>query len=125
MTAFAPPDIFARFPDSQAGAAVAEHRVADVAVAGTVADEPTFFVGKYTHARHETFDIITPHGLHLRVVDNVSLAPPVPVHTGDNIVVAGQLIPTRRGAIVHDTHHCPGPGWHRGGWIEWNGRRYA
>jgi hypothetical protein len=125
MTACAPDDIFARYSDDQAFAAVAAHRVADVAVAGTVADEPTFFMGTRTHARHETFDIITPHGLHLRVVDNVSLAPPVPVHTGDTIVVAGQLIPTNRGAIVHDTHHCPGPGWHRGGWINWGGRRYA
>jgi hypothetical protein len=125
MTASAPDDIFARFPDNQACAAVAAHRVADVAVAGTVADEPMFFMGTRTHAQHETFDIITAHGLHLRVVDNVSLAPPVPLHTGDTIVVAGQLIPTNRGAIVHDTHHCPGPGWHRGGWIEWGGRRYA
>jgi hypothetical protein len=119
------PNIFERFPDNQARAAVAARRVADVAVAGTVEDEPTFFVGRHTHARHETFDIVTPHGLHLRVVDNVSLAPPVPVHAGDTIVVAGQLIPTSQGAIVHDTHHCPGPGWHRGGYIEWNGKRYA
>jgi hypothetical protein len=125
MTACTTPDIFDQYPDGQALAAVSAQRVADVAVAGTVTDEPTFFMGKRTHARHETFDIITPHGLHLRVIDNVSLAPPVPVHSGDTIVVAGQLIPTRRGAIVHDTHHCPGPGWHRGGWIEWDGRRYA
>lgn len=118
-------DVFTRYPDSDACSAVAAHRVADVTVAGTVADEPTFFVGRHTHARHETFDIVTPHGLKLRVVDNVALAPSIPVHTGDNIVVAGQLIPTRDGAIVHDTHHCPGPGWHRGGWIEWGGRRYA
>jgi hypothetical protein len=125
MSSATPPDIFARYPDSQACAAVAAHRVADVAVAGTVADEPTFFVGRRTHARHETFDIITPHGLKLRIVDNVALAPPLPVHSGDNIVVAGQLIPAPGGALVHDTHHCPGPGWHRGGWIEWGGRRYA
>jgi Protein of unknown function (DUF3465) len=125
MTACALPDLFARYPDSQARSAVAAGRVADVAVAGTVADEPTFFIGRHTHAKHETFDIITPHGLKLRIVDNVSLAPSVPVHTGDTVVVAGQLIPTWNGAIVHDTHHCPGPGWHRGGWIEWDGRRYA
>ncbi|HEY5095082.1 MAG TPA: DUF3465 domain-containing protein [Candidatus Eremiobacteraceae bacterium] len=118
-------DVFTRYPDSGACAAVAAHRIADVAVAGTVADEPTFFVGRRTHALHETFDIVTPHGLKLRVVDNVALAPEIPVHAGDNIVVAGQLIPARAGAIVHDTHHWPGPGWHRGGWIEWNGRRYA
>ena len=125
MTTSTPVDVFARYPDDTARAAVAAHRIADVAIAGTVADEPTFFVGRHTHARHETFDIITPHGLKLRIVDNVALAPSIPVHTGDDIVVAGQLIPTRSGAIVHDTHHCPGPGWHRGGWIEWNGRRYA
>ena len=125
MMISAPADVFTRYPDDAARAAVAAHRVADVTVAGTVTDAPSFFVGRRTHARHETFDIITPHGLKLRIVDNVALAPPIPVRTGDNIVVAGQLIPTPGEAIVHDTHHCPGPGWHRGGWIEWEGRRYA
>jgi hypothetical protein len=118
-------DVFAQYPDNAARAAVASRHVADVAVAGTVIDEPTFFIGRRTHAPHETFDVVTPNGLRLRIVDNVSLAPRIPVHTGDDVVVAGQLIPTSDGAIVHDTHHCPGPGWHRGGWIEWRGKRYA
>ena len=117
--------IFARYPDDASRAAVAAHRVADVVVAGTVEDEPTFFVGRRTHAPHEAFDIVTPHGLKLRIVDNVKLAPAIGVHAGDTIAVAGQLIPARGEAIIHDTHHCPGPGWHRGGWIEWKGRRYA
>ena len=120
-----PSDVFGRYPDNAARKAVATRHVADVAVAGTVIDEPAFFIGRTTHAAHETFDIVTPHGLRLRVVDNVSLAPRIPVHAGDDIVVAGQLIPTHAGAIIHDTHHCPGPGWHRGGWIEWRGRRYS
>ena len=117
-------DLFARYPDSDARAAVATHRVADVTVAGTVTDRPSFFVGHKTHALHETFDIITPGGMALRIVDNVSLAPAIGVHPGDAVVVAGQLIPTSGEPIVHDTHHCPGPGWHRGGWIEWHGVRY-
>jgi hypothetical protein len=113
------------YSDAAALAAVAANRVADVAVEGSVIDQPTFFTGRHTHARHETFDIVTEHGLRLRVVDNVSLAPAIPVQIGDSVVVQGQLVPKPGESLIHDTHHCPGPGWHRGGWIEWRGHRYA
>ncbi len=114
-----------QYSDAATLAAIAAHRVTDVAVSGTVADRPTFFTGRHVHARHETFDIITEHGLELRIVDNVSLAPAIAVQPGDSVVVQGQLIPKDGESIIHDTHHCPGPGWHRGGWIEWRGQRYA
>jgi hypothetical protein len=113
------------YSDAAALAAVAAHRVTDVAVEGSVIDQPTFFTGRHTHACHETFDIVTEHGLTLRVIDNVLLAPAIPVNVGDTVVVQGQLVPKAGESIIHDTHHCPGPGWHRGGWIEWRGHRYA
>ena len=104
--------------------AVTRHRVADVVVSGTVLDSPHFFRGSRTHALHEQFAIVTEHGLHLQVIDNVDLAPRLPVQAGDVVAVAGQFVPKGRGGIIHDTHHCPGPGWHQGGWIEWRGTRY-
>ena len=116
--------LFSRYPDAATIDAAEHHHIADVQVAGTVVDEPAFFRGRRTHAMHETFHIRTEHGLRIDVVDNVDLAPRVPVHAGDVVVVAGQFIPRRSGGIIHDTHHCPGPGWHRGGWIEWHGRRF-
>lgn len=117
--------LFAHYPDSDVIGAAEDRRVADVIVAGTVVDEPTFFLGTHTHAVHESFGIVTEHGLRLDVIDNVDLAPRVPVHEGDVVVIAGQFVPTRDGGgIIHDTHHSPGPGWHRGGWIEWRGTRY-
>jgi hypothetical protein len=116
--------LFARYPDSAAIAASTHNRVADIEVAGTVVGSPTYFFGRRTHAWHEEFEIVTEHGLHLRVIDNVDLAPRVPVSPGDVVAVAGQFIPTHDVGIVHDTHHSPGPGWHRGGWVEWHGRTF-
>jgi hypothetical protein len=117
--------LFAQYPDGSVAAAAAAQRVTDVVVAGTVVATPSFFFGRKTHAWHESFPIVTEHGLRIEVVDNIDLAPRVPVCAGDVVVVAGQFIPTRDdGGIVHDTHHCPGPGWHRGGYVEWHGRRF-
>jgi len=117
--------LFDRYPDDAVARAAAEHRVEDVVVAGTVADEPRYFIGRRTHALHETFPIVTEHGLRIDVIDNVDLAPRVPLHAGDVIAVAGQFVPDGKGSgIIHDTHHSPGAGWHRGGWIEWHGHRF-
>jgi hypothetical protein len=117
--------LFSRYPDTAAEDAFASHKIADVVVAGTVAAPPRFFLGRRTHAWHESFPIVTEHGLRIDVIDNVDLAPRVPVARGDVVVVAGQFIPTHAaGGIIHDTHHCPGPGWHRGGWVEWHGKRF-
>ncbi len=122
--ASAPNSLFARYPDADAITAARQHHIADVEVAGTVAAAPSFFYGRHTHAWHEEFPIITQHGLVIDVIDNVKLAPCVPLTTGDVIAVKGQFIPRGNGGIVHDTHHSPGAGWHEGGWIEWHGQRY-
>lgn len=117
-------ELYTRYSDAAVLAAAAAHHRADVAVAGTVQGPPKFFVGARTHAWHEAFDIVTEHGMHLRVIDNVDLAPRLPVGAGDTIAVKGQFVPTHHGGLIHDTHHCPGRGWHEGGWIEWRGVRY-
>jgi hypothetical protein len=124
MNAVDGPSLFSRFPDADVLSAAAEHRVADVTVAGTVTGPPRFFLGRRTHAWHESFTIETEHGLRLEIVDNIDLAPRIAVSAGDVVAVAGQFIPRRGGGLIHDTHHSPGRGWHRGGWIEWHDHRY-
>ena len=124
MNALDTVSLFTRYPDDGVMAAAADHRVADVVVAGTVSAPPTFFFGRRTHAWHESFTMVTEHGLRLEIVDNVDLAPRIPVAAGDVVAVAGQFIPRGRGGLIHDTHHRPGPGWHRAGWIEWHGSRF-
>ena len=116
--------LFARYPDARAIQAYREHHKADIEVAGTVDSEPHFFYGRSTRAWHEEFSIVTQHGLRLDVVDNISLAPRIAVKPGDVVAVKGQLVPRAGEGIVHDTHHCPGRGWHQGGWIQWHGARY-
>jgi len=124
MNAMVSMDVFARYSDGRLYAAQRDHRVTDVEVAGTVGAAPRFFLGRRTHHWHEEFPIVTQHGERVEVIDNVDLAPRIPVATGDVVVVKGQFVPTHGGGIIHDTHHSPGPGWHQGGWIEWRGQRY-
>ena len=97
----------------------------EVAFGATVLTSPTFFYGTNTHAMHETFRVRGDDGSSLDVVDNVKLAPRVPVIPGDRIRVQGELVPdTARGPLVHWTHHDPSH-VHPDGYIELNGRRYA
>lgn len=125
MVSISPSGLFDRYSDTDVAQAATDGLVRDVIVAGTVEKDPHYFVGTRTHALHETFPIVTEHGLRIDVIDNVDLAPRVPLHAGDIIAVAGQFIPDGKGSgIIHDTHHSPGPGWHRGGWIEWHGHRF-
>lgn len=91
----------------------------------TVTSPPRYFTGSFTHARHEAFDCRTDDGFALEVVDNVDLAPPVPVGPGDRIAVHGELVhDPGRAPLVHWTHHDPADR-HPGGWIDFAGRRYA
>jgi hypothetical protein len=97
----------------------------EVRFGATVTGAPHFFFGRKSHAVHESFGVRSDDGVALKVVDNVSLAPPVAVTPGDRVVVQGVLIPSSaRGPLVHWTHHDP-HGHHVGGFIEWNGRVYA
>jgi hypothetical protein len=91
----------------------------------SVTSAPCYFTGTLTHARHEAFDCRTDDGLALEIVDNVDLAPPVPVGPGDRIAIRGELVhDPGRGPLVHWTHHDPADR-HPDGWIDFGGRRYA
>jgi hypothetical protein len=97
----------------------------EVTFAATVTTPPRFFYGARTHAEHEAFYVRARDGTALEVVDNVLLAPPVPVHVGERIRLRGELIPeTRYGPMVHWTHHDPAH-THPDGYIDAGGRRYA
>jgi hypothetical protein len=66
---------------------------------------------------HERFDVKAPTGERLEVDHNTTLAQFVPLHTGDAIVIHGQLyIDPGPRLGVHCTHAatssgCPTPGW--------------
>lgn len=106
-------------------AALAGPLPVEVDFAATVVSPPRFFTGSVTHARHEAFDCRTDDGHALEIVDNVDLAPPVPVAPGDRVAVRGELVRDRGyGPVVHWTHHDPAA-HHLGGWIDFAGRRYA
>jgi hypothetical protein len=66
---------------------------------------------------HERFEVQIPTGEVLEVDHNTSLAQSVPVHSGDQVVIHGQLYIDPGPHIgVHCTHAatssgCPDPGW--------------
>ena len=105
--------------------ALASHRPSEVAFSGTVLNAPHFFYGSNTHAMHEAFDVLSDDGRRVEIVDNVKLAPRVPVAAGDRVEICGELVPvTKHGPLVHWTHHDP-THRHADGYIDFNGRRYA
>ncbi len=110
---------------SNLSTALAGSLPAEVEFRATVTSAPRFFTGTLSNARHEAFEVRSADGLALEVVDNVDLAPQLPVGPGDEIVVRGELVDSaERGPLVHWTHHDPA-GRHPDGWIDFNGRRYA
>jgi hypothetical protein len=66
---------------------------------------------------HERFEVKVATGEMLEVDHNTSLAPSVPVHAGDGVIIHGQLyIDPGPRLGVHCTHAhtssgCPSPGW--------------
>ncbi len=97
----------------------------EVEFGAIVTTAPHFFYGRASHAVHEAFDVRTDDGRALEIVDNVALAPRVPVTIGDRIAVRGELVPNAsRGPLVHWTHHDPAH-IHPDGYIELDGKRYA
>ena len=97
----------------------------EVAFSGVVSSRPHFFYGMNSHAMHEAFNVRADDGQRVEIVDNVKIAPRVPVAPGDRVTIAGELVPqTRYGPLVHWTHHDPS-GTHPDGYIDFAGRRYA
>ncbi len=90
----------------------------------TVITMPRYFLGSRTHCEHEAFDAQT-HGGKVEIVDNVDIAPRIPVRPGDRIEVCGELVrDPGRLPVVHWTHHDP-QGRHADGFIRLRGRVYA
>ncbi|HEY5257422.1 MAG TPA: DUF3465 domain-containing protein [Candidatus Baltobacteraceae bacterium] len=89
-----------------------------------VASAPHYFYGSNSHAMHEAFDVATAAGP-VEIVDNVSIAPRVPVQVGDRIEIRGEMVhDPGRSPIVHWTHHDP-QHTHPDGFIRYRGRVYA
>jgi acetyltransferase-like isoleucine patch superfamily enzyme len=104
--------------------AYAGTRPAEVTFDARVTSAPHFFYGSNTHCMHEAFDARTAAGA-VEIVDNVAIAPRVPVQPGDTITVRGEMVhDPGRMPIVHWTHHDPG-GRHEDGFIRYQGRVYA
>ena len=90
----------------------------------TVTSKPTYFMGSHTRCEHEEFDVATAAGP-IDVIDNVDLAPRVPVSPGDRIEVRGEMVhDPGKMPVVHWTHHDPAER-HPDGFIRFQGREYA
>jgi Protein of unknown function (DUF3465) len=66
---------------------------------------------------HERFEVKLTTGESMEIDHNTSLAPSVPVHAGDAVVIHGQLYidPGPRFGVhcthAHTSSGCPSPGW--------------
>ena len=97
---------------------------AEVTFGGRVTSAARYFFGTRTKCEHETFGVQTAAGP-VQVVDNVAIAPRVPVQPGDRVEVRGEMVhDPGRVPVVHWTHHDP-QGMHAAGFIELGGRVYA
>jgi hypothetical protein len=105
--------------------ALTRNAPSEVTFGATVLSAPHYFYGTNTHAMHEAFRVRSDDGHDLEIVDNVKLAPRIPVVPGDRIGVRGELVPvTSHGPLVHWTHADPAH-VHPDGYLELNGKRYA
>lgn len=92
---------------------------AEVTFDATVASDPV------QSGDHEKFEVKTTTGETLEVDHNTNLAPAIPAHKGDGVVIHGQLYidPGPRYGIhcthLHTSGGCPYPGW-----IEYNNTYY-
>ncbi|MBV8636753.1 MAG: DUF3465 domain-containing protein [Candidatus Eremiobacteraeota bacterium] len=91
---------------------------------GTVMTQPSFFFGTHTKCEHEQFMLSTAQGT-VQVIDNVDIAPRVPVQPGDRIEACGEMVhDPGKPPILHWTHHDPAHK-HPDGFIRLQGKVYA
>lgn len=92
---------------------------AEVTFDATIVTEPAESGG------HERFEVKDPAGDQLEVDHNTTLAPSVPAHVGDALVIHGQLyIDPGPHVGVHCTHMATSSGCPYPGWIEFAGNYY-
>ena len=92
-------------------------------LSGVVTTKPTFFYGTHTHCVHEQFGLHTDAG-DVQVIDNVDIAPRVPLAPGDHVEVRGEMVhDAGKPPIIHWTHHDP-EHVHPDGFIRFAGRTY-
>lgn len=92
---------------------------AEVTFDATVTSQPVESGG------HERFEVKAATGEMLEVDHNTDLAQSVPIHTGDQIVIHGQLyIDPGPHYGVHCTHAATSSGCPYPGWIEYNNNYY-
>jgi hypothetical protein len=92
---------------------------AEVTFDATIVTEPAESGG------HERFEVKDPAGDQLEVDHNTSLAPSVPAHMGDALIIHGQLyIDPGPHVGVHCTHAVTSSGCPYPGWIEFAGNYY-
>ena len=108
-------------PDDQA-----LHRdVVSASNGAEVTFDATVLVNPVESGGHERFEVRATTGEMLEVDHNTDLAPYVPIHSGDQLIIHGQLYIDPGPRIgVHCTHAqtssgCPNPGW-----IEFNNNYY-
>ena len=91
---------------------------------GTVMTQPHFFFGTHTKCEHEQFTLGTAQG-NVQIIDNVDIAPRVPVRPGDRVEVCGEMVhDPGKPPILHWTHHDPAHK-HTDGFIRFQGKVYA
>lgn len=72
---------------------------------------------------HEKFLLLLSNGSTVLVAHNTKMAPYVPLQAGDTVTVCGEFIWNPKGGLIHWTHHTDSPN-HKGGYIDFNGKRY-
>jgi hypothetical protein len=91
---------------------------------GIVTGNPRFFHASRSRYDHESFPVRTADGP-VEIVENVSLAPRIPVRAGDRVEVQGEMVhDPGRIPCVHFVHHDP-EGTHPDGYVRIGNRIYA
>lgn len=75
-------------------------------------------------SRHQKFILRVSDNLTVLVSHNIDLAPRISnLGSGDRVEFNGEYEWSKKGGVIHWTHHDPA-GRHEDGWLEHQGRRY-